>query len=490
MTRSRTATPVPAPTFLVTDRLTHTPGRQASGIGDALDDGLTALSLRIGAAVADKGAESAVLLIDAYAAARLGLPVDPAAIEGDAAAAHPAVADLQAAGWRVKRLRPWTTLYPVERGSRPTLHVGILPWLNRSDCPLIGYTGRTPAETFDLAPADIVDAFGLWARLVGTPYNGTPGSAGTTAVRAFATAGKGERKPTWEPRELGPEGAYEVPYQLPTREGDRPTFNRGLDEIPEDHAWLHGYDAKRAYLAAFNSTYVCPWTLRNTGAKTEYSGKLAGWWLVEVEPWEPGKYGHAGWESNCLPDPAGYPRAFDEPGPKWAADTGRTVRWVTGPTMQLLTDLREEGLHEGYTIHDSWTGPAHRVLRPVYERFRSAWLAPETQPDPARPDYRTLTALQAGFKDLYRKTWGMLDYEYSQVRRPDWHHAVLAGFRANLWRRLRAVGEESGRWPVSIDTDNVYYSSAEEDPMKAVPAGLPLGDGLGTFAYKRSKRIR
>jgi hypothetical protein len=479
MTRNQAATQPFSPTFLVTDQLVYSSGRRASGVGDSLEDGLTSLTLRIASAVADKGADAAVLLLDVYGAARLGLPVNPAVLEGDAAANHPAVAELSAAGWRVKRLRPWTTLYPAERGSRPVLHVGILPWINRADCPLIGTDHTATVEAFD-----------RWARLIGTPYSGTPGSAGVTAVRQLATSGMRDRRPTWEPREHGPEDAYEMPYQLPTREGDRPTFNRPLSEIPEEHTWLHGYDAKRAYLAAFNTTPLCPWTLKNTGAKTEYSADLAGWWLIEVEPWEPGKYSQEGWEPNCLPDPAGYPRSVDEPGPKWAADSGKTVRWVTGPTLQLLTQLREERLHEGYEVYDAWTGPAHRVLRPVYEVFKAAWLDAGAQPDPDQPDYAVNAALQGAFKELYRKTWGMLAYEYSQVKRPDWHHAVLAGFRANLWRRLRKVGAESGRWPVSIDTDNVYYSTSEEDPIKAAPAGLPLGDTLGTFAYKKSKRIR
>jgi hypothetical protein len=486
MTRSQPTTG----TFLFTDQLVYRSGGRVSPVKDSFDAGLTGLTIRLAAYGTDQGWSDVVVMLDAYAAARLGLPVDPKALTEDTSD-HPAVVELRDAGWRIKQFRPWMDLYPVDRDSRPTMHIGVLPWINRADCPMIGVTDKDPKQCFDLQHADIVAAFDAWADLIGTHYSGTPGWAGIQALQQLATSGVRHRHPTWEPKTPGPEDAYEMPYLLPVPDGSRPVFHRSPAEVPTDHVWAHGYDAKRAYLAAFNSTLLCPWTLKNTGAKTEWSKDLAGWWLIEVEPWEPGKYTHEGWEPNCLPDPAGYAQSIDEPQPRWAADVGKTVRWVTGPTMALLTQLRDEGLHEGFTIHDSWTGPGNRVLRPVYETFKAAWLDPRTQPDPARPDWQMRTALQATFKALYRQTWGMLDSrDKSPVYRPDWHHAVLAQFRANLWRRLRAVGKESGRWPYAIDTDNVYYSAADENPITSAPAGLPLGDTLGKFAHKKSIKIR
>jgi hypothetical protein len=479
MTRNQPATPpaAPAPTILVTDRFMYRTGGAASGVGGGLDDGLTAFTIWAAEGIVKlfgDATSDAVVMIDAYAAAKLGLPIRIEAL-GDDTSGHPIVLELQSAGWRVNSLRPWMTLYADDR---PTLHVGILPWTTRADCPMLGFNSKNPGRVFDLGHVEIVAAFDAWERLIGTPYSGTPGAAGTTAVRSLATSGRKAYEPTWRPKVKGPEGAYEMAYRLPHENDLWPAFAKTIEETPEDHAWWHGYDAKRAYLAAFNVVQLCPWGLKNTRA--EYSDNLAGWWLAEFEPWT----------DERLPDPVGYPKSHNEEQPKWATDSGKTVRWVTGPTMDLLTQLRDEGLHGGYKVYDAWTGPAVRVLRPVYERFKAAWLAPEVQPDPARPDWRVNQVVQATYKRLYSETYGMFNHPGSHVERPDWHYAIVAQFRANLWRKMRNVGEESGRYPVSIDVDNIYYSSADADAVASLPGGIVLGDGLGQFSVKRSKQVR
>lgn len=459
MNRNHTTT---GTTWLVSDQYTYLPGRRiVPSPADTWDMGLTGLTLRISQALSDRGADEGVLLLDAHSVHRAGLPVTLGDAEGDTD--HQALKELREAGWKAATLRPWIVLHAQ---GRPNLYVGFLPWINRANCPII---------TSDYAST--VEAVQRWHCLLGTAFHATPGVSGISTVRAVATAGKRDRSPTWQPKQRGPEGAYELDYKLPNRDGSRPAFSRAIGEIPEEHHYIHGYDSKRAYLGAFNSVLVSPWTLRNKGE--DYSPDLAGWWLIELEEWT----------NELLPDPAGYPSGWEADGPKWAQDVGRNARWVTTPTMALLTQLQGDGEHPGFTVHDSWTGPARRVLRPVGELFRDVWQDPTTQVDPSSPDLTVNAALQTSFKALYRETWGMLGSEKSRVTRPDWHFSILAQFRANLWRRLKAVGEKSGRWPVSIDTDNVFYSSAEADPFKAAPEGLPIGETLGKFWPKKTKEI-
>lgn len=460
MTRSQAATS--GTTFLVSDTLTYLPNRRVSPTPtDAWDHGLAGLTLRMAAALTDRGAVEGVVLLDAYAVARLGLPVDPA--EADPGAEeHPTVVELREAGWRVAALRDWMILYAQ---GRPTLHVGVLPWINRDRSPLLSAGDYS----------SIVGAFETWHRIMGTAYHGTAGVAGISTVREHATAGgRGKtHAPTWQPRETGPAEAYELDYYPPG--GGRPAWSA---RPPAEHGWLHGYDANRMYLGAYEQTPLCPWTLKHTN-ETEWSSDLAGWWLIEPEEWT----------DPAMPDPLGYPRETGD-GPKWATDAGRTVRWATAPTMALLTQLREEGAHGGYKVLDSYTGPAKRVLRPVGERLKALWQSPETAPAPGAVDLAVRQAVQAAGKSAYRELWGMLNAPNSRVKRPDWHYSVLAQARANLWRRVRKIGEESGRYPTFIEVDCLYYSSAEADPIEAAPAGLPLGTGLGAFKFHKTLRLK
>lgn len=460
MTRNQPATG--GTTFLVSDTLTYLPGRRVAPTpADAWDHGLAGLTLRMAAALSDRGATEGAVLLDSYATDRLSLPLDPAALESGAED-HPAVVELRDAGWRVASLRDWMILYTK---GRPTLHVGVMPWINRERCPIL-----TAGDY-----ASIVDAFELWHRIMGVVYHGTTGVAGMSAVRQHATAGnRGKSQPpTWQPKETGPAEAYELDYYTPG--GGRPAF-RGT--VPDEHTYLHGYDANKMYLSAYAQVPLCPWTLKHT-RETDWSADLAGWWLIEP----------AEWNDPAMPDPLGYPREWGD-GPKWATDAGRTVRWVTAPTMALLSQLREEGTHSGYVVLDSYTGPAKRVLRPVGERLRDLWQSLSTAAVPGAVDLPAREAIQAVAKLCYRETNGMLNSPNSRVKRPDWHYAVIAQSRANLWRRIRKVGEESGRYPAMIETDCLYYSSDLSDPHEAAPEGLTIGLGLGEFKVHKTLRLK
>lgn len=433
-------------TTLLTDRYMYLPERRITPAPDAtFTGGITGVIDRFAAMLARGDLAEGALIIDPYAAARLDLPQNREQLGAD----HPAAEALRAAGWRVSGITEWTIIWAP---NRPIVHMGIYRVIEPDRSPVI-----LPEYS------DTVEACERWRRLIGTVYHGTPGVAGISSIRELATAGARTKTPTWQPKETGPGDGYELTYELPGHEGGW----RGVAPAA-DHHWLHGYDSKRMYLPAMGSVGLCPWALKPTGADVEWEPGLAGWWLCEFAPWQ----------DDRLPDPAGYARP-DHEGP----------RWVTAPTLALLHELMDEGVHGGYVVKDSYTGPAKRVLRTWAERQRAAWQAPEVAVIPDAADLPIRHAVRDALKACYREAAGMLNAPASRVRRPDWHFAIIAQARSNLWRRIRKVGNESGRWPSLIDVDNVFYSAASDDAVAECPAGLVIGDQHGQFTIKDSRRI-
>lgn len=447
--QSRTGTTAPPRrTILVSDRWTFLPGDVVVPTpAGSLAGGLGAVVTRIAATLPDGG----VLLLDARAAAALGLPAAPADVDqlGEELQEHPAVADLGRAGWSVARLGPWITVWGQDR---PRLHLGILPLINPADSPVICSW-----------PHDTLAALELWHRLIGAPYYGTPGWAGTEALRQLADAGRGKR-PTFKPAAdlVGPADAYELPFLADHFKGPLP---RGMR-----HAGA--FDMRMAYLSSALVVRLAVWSLKPTGKVDAYDPDRAGWWLVRLSPWQ----------DKRIPDPAGY-------------GDGDT-RWVTGPTLSLIDPLVAEGIHGGYEILDSWTAPIiqasnGRPLKAWAERIRDGLYA--DLPGPAG------AAVKVALKQSYSKTVGSLNNLSAPIYRPDWHFAVIAQSRANLWRRMWGIGRNLDRWPLWIETDNVWYPLAGPDAhaecptytgANGRPAGMVEGNRLGNCQIKAVRELR
>jgi hypothetical protein len=95
----------------------------------------------------------------------------------------------------------------------------------------------------------------------------------------------------------------------------------------------------------------------------------------------------------------------------------------------------------------------------------------------ADPDDR---AVLDALKAVWHATHGQIGTK-SQGSRKDHDQAIIAGYAANLLRRLVKVADTGQRWPLAIGTDAIAFASADPDPASACPAGLPLGSGLGEF---------
>jgi hypothetical protein len=446
-------------------------------------DGLGELLSRIAPRFGDEGS----VIVDGRGAELLGLPLDRAEVAGEDGTArrladHPAVADAARAGWKCSGIGDWSTFTAPDR---PTLHVGITPCLDyRTDARglYVGFPLWGP-----LSPVDTIASMVLWHRVTGSAWVGNPGIAGTQILKALAPQRKeGTRKipPTWKPRTRNALGvALAYGPDGPAKETDLLLRHWHHDQAGQ---FVHGYDANRAYIAALMVLEVSPLALRHTG-RVAFDRRLAGWWKIEL----PHQSGRLAWALPHMPHPAGY--LLGDP----------VERWVTTPTLALLEQLTDEGVFGGVRILDSWLGAAKdTVTRPFAERLRDAYMMYGAGTKDAVPgaDSRDVYRVRLALKLAGRQVPGLWDHAANWIHRPDWWHALVAMDRANRWRLMWREGKTSGRWPVAVDHDTMYYVSDEEDPMAAAPSELARMDrwnrlrldpsGMTLGAYKPAKTFR
>jgi hypothetical protein len=420
-----------------------------------LADGLAPVLDRL--ATGFRGAGEGVVLLRGPAQRALGLPDgrNRDALEDDDQQAETLerIADsCRAAGWRVSKIRPWTTFHGP---NRPPIHIGMLTYL----CDPGEYPFATNAVSF----LDRPYLHRAWRDLTGSAFRGTPGVAGTAILRDLAALQR--QQPTWQPSEPGRIG-MELAYQL-----------EHWRSPESDHGRLfeHGYDLNYMYLGAWVTAEVSAFGLRRTGA-IPFDRKRAGWWLVDIAPWN----------DPWLPDPAGY-----------TGEDTSGARWVTTPTLALLEDLTAQGTHGGFEIHDSWTGPASRaVLQRSGEKIRDAlYMLDSIDVEDLDVPVHIRTAcpvLIGALKEAYRQAHGLMNREGGRCYRPDWYSAIVAQARSNLFRKLWTAYYQHGHRPLRVDVDNVWYASDSPDPVSCAPPNFKLAEGthkLGAFHHRGTKHI-
>lgn len=402
------------------------------------------------------GAELVVLLTTRVMAV-LGLPIDRAPDGG-----HWVGLDTVRTfhRWQVSRLSPWTTFHRRDPGmAGPTvIHVGFGPWaLTGNRCPFIAPGLSTP---------QCLARFDAWKARTGSAWHGTPGVAGVTLMRAnaagvkSAASGRRQLTPRWILDNLpGEPTAWAKKERDYTADWSPASLELG--------AHRHAYDTNMAYLAAAQVARLARGGLEHMPkllADERRERHLAGYFLADLDPWQDGR----------LPDPAGYPGRSKRLESDYYL---KRSRWVTGPTLDLLDELREAGVYGGYTILDAWAAPGFTLLRPWAELLRDVITEARGAGDDA-----TVTAGKAA----YREGLGMLARPGGLIYRPDWFCGVVAQTRANFWRKLRTTGTRTGHWPVALDVDAVTYATDQEDPRAlAAELGFTLNAGqLGAWKHK------
>lgn len=404
--------------------------------------------LRLGTQVTKWRAEPGQIWVTRDMLAALGvhigeLPTDPIRRSNairDLTRSSPLVSAAVDEGWNIggggDGLTAWTRVW---RGQARAPWVALIPAMSPSPHDL-------PVLVDDPAPATLAKRLALFAGALGAPWALSPSTTGFDLMKALPARLK-DRKRLFGPRELVP------PAKIADLELDL-NWSRipSADEVRL--AFAHAYDRGGSYPAVLGGLDLGVGEPIHHPEGCPFDRKIPGYFKAEIPD-------RADWR---MPHPLW---------PTWPLPAG--PRWMAAPRMQMAYQLGYE-----VPILEAYVWPEHsRALGPWGERLRDA----RTALDVADADAQ-LSREQ--IKVVYTRTIGMMGSTTHQEGRegyaPDWRHHIVAKANANVLRRIVKIGEETGRWPIAVETDTVIYASDDPDPISAWP-GKPedLGRGLGQY---------
>lgn len=459
----------------------------------------------IGAERLHRGGRDAdpLIVLTAQAAQRLGLPGRLADRRGlRLAGDHPVVGETVAAGWQLTRrgFGPWARVYrPATGGQRQCVQLAVLPW-DALDARAWGGVATWPA-------AEVARVLGTYAARVLTPR----GSTAVTGLELMTSL----RPPTQAVRAAG--GGFtsgpvpgslthavdpappEAPEEHPVAAGR--AAGQVLDE--EAYEWVRdpellddaectlpfavGLDVNMAFAAAANRLNVGLGEPVHTDGP-RFDKRIPGCWYADLSAVE---------TDPRLPSPF-TPHGGRPTGPAWYAT----------PTLAYAAELG----HEVRPLQ-AWLRPeAGPYLDPWYTRLREAYLATMADlgvtTDLAGPQFlaamehhkatdpgaaAVLSAIKAtvkgGIGKLRERPQGA-GYRPGQrwpaLERPTWRPdiraAVIAQARTNMYRKMRAMAERAGLFPLAVLSDCVVYPAPGPSPLDVLPVDPGTNKPLpGTF---------
>lgn len=397
--------------------------------------------------------EEMTVILEASAAAALGFP-KKAPLKAKVMQGHPTLVEFRKTGYMVSELKPWFTLWA---HGRPTIHIGIAPWLGEQNNQLHHVDG-----------GNLSWRLAQFQNFTGVAFHGSSALAASTLLMQLGDAMKDPQgrplkiawKPTWE-------GC------TPAKSDCEQPYMWGGDHLAEGLPYRWKWDASRQYLAAAHNSPVPIGELRRTRRRA-FTRKAQGYWRI-VSPV---------WNIPELPNPTGKASGVE--------------CWVTTPTMELLEELA--AYEEGYVVMpevlDSWTTDEgiRDFFRPWVSRVETAY---RCSIDDTSPDGLAVTD---AIKGIYKRGIGFMKTSTGRLWRPDWRHTIIAKARANLFRKIFGVWRLTGAAPIHINYDEVTYESRYPDLERAevrrfvpksgkIEAAFPLKDGLGGFGVKRFENV-
>jgi hypothetical protein len=357
---------------------------------------------------------------------------------------------LQMAGWAShpprdgeeldNGLGAWTTYV---KGSQ-VVHVGILKLIDPA---------RTPLFPVDAAPHVISRRLADFHRLTGAPYRKTPGVIGVSMIRdqyERGSAGRPGAEPRW----------FLSAWPEDVRGAGDIIWSRAREGSELDAGWIHGYDIHGAYLAAATMADLA-WGDLSRVVLPRFDPSVAGFWLLE---------GHSTHAPRWPGDPHGIATPPLIHRARYREDN--TV-WLSTPMVRFLIEQGARPvIREGLVAAPVPRGPeTRRLLRTWGESIRDARRGAALLP--AQPDRH---AHKATLKRLPNETVGLLapTQRRGRVNRPDWSWTIRDINRVNLLRKIRDIWHETGRWPVRVRTDAVYYALSVEEPGTAATTQLAI----------------
>lgn len=259
----------------------------------------------------------------------------------------------------------------------------------------------------------------------------------------------------WPQWVVGDEWPDEVRAAAARRVGD---WER--DPTPEETrgGWKHKYDGVCAYLTHYRARLPVD-DLQPTGARA-FDHKLAGFWYVQVSPWE---HPH-------LPAPWACYADLDVTQPVW-----------------LPTDIVRAAIERGLSVQvlDSHTAPGTE-LEGMDKFVRLIWDAlTRTDLDPQ---------VRKVVKGLYQAGYGATKSDSRTIHNACWYATIQASAWTTQLRKIYRVADTEGRSPLSIHVDAVEYHNMNPDARAAAPPlngpkRPTLGNELGQYRVENSTPV-
>jgi hypothetical protein len=244
-------------------------------------------------------------------------------------------------------------------------------------------------------------------------------------------------------------------------------WSRVLTSDEEGGTWLHPYDVNGQQLATWNVNLgVGPAVHKQAPQWSLAHRRTPGYWLTGLPD---------GWHSDPLLPDLRIP---------WER-SGEEYVWLPTPYLELLTEV---GAHVTVAEAWIWTRSSAWLQAPgkTFRLARQALVERDDEPAQiARGIVKSTYASRVGeFSPHDRRP-----ERSAELVRHDASDMVIGKAFCNDYRREMKIGQQSGRWPVAMYADTVYYVADDPDPEAAAPAGMVIGTGLGQYSTDPAKSI-
>lgn len=382
-------------------------------------------------------------------AKRLGAPSKAPRRDKPAAHNHKTVKALTSAGWKVgeRGLQPYTQIWRDGDSSR-TGRAHFLVFPHWSTEPIFE---NLPSEA-----AQTAYRISLYVNSIGHQLVYSAGSTGVGMVRQLRAT---TQKPlTEQVTDVPPPGQGKD--QAPLEDAEWDYWRDLTDDERGNCTHIIGIDINASYLAAAQSVvlgYGQPEHHENPSL--DDLRKKPGYWLLEPT-------------GEAMPHPL-MPDLLDPHGTGRSADP----TWVT--TSRIMA-LQEAGIT--VTPREAWLYPnpgtwlqvwAKRLRDAIYELKEFA--AGADDPDANAVLAEAKLTYAAGLGALASSRWR----KNSPLWLPNWNQSTKGLAQVNIWRKAQATGEQTGRYPVGIARDTIYYAATSDDPASGLPVNCESGFRYG-----------
>lgn len=400
-----------------------------------------------------------------------------------------------AAGWQTKGSQPAGT--PAQGASKGKKSPGpvLRPWMKiwqgqkAAEFVLLPVSALTDPHSGLLAgdaePVDLAYRMHRVAELLGTTYSSSGAITGRRLYERLHPPGGRALTPT---EIVMPPAPFNNPRRMAA---GTLMWIRPLTSDERQHTYIHSYDLRANYLTAMGKAIMGMGAPVHHPDGCEFNPKIAALWLISrANAHYPGFIDKHGGHT-MLPDITVLAGNSDY-------DTG----WYSTPIVKYLATELDYPIE----IHEAYTWPTSRRLLESWTKAVNAGRVAIHEHLAEYPADTNARAIKGGFKAIYTGFHGRFSYggdcddkgrPQTPWHRPDWRMIDHAEANVDLHRKVRRIADATGRFPIAVLTDEVFYTSNDPNPVSAKPKApgadrpdpMPLGIGLGQWDLSRSHEL-